>query len=155
MNSSHDGQWRAQARPRVRGSCPAHGEPLLDRAFRVLGCCGPDTPVLSLTALTVRADLPKATALRIARKFTEQGALERTDSGHCTIGLRVLEIAAMAPRGHGLRTIAMPCLQVCKSASLQVCKTSGTPPSSMCNWSCVRAWSASLSSGSPRPMAGA
>ncbi|MCA6092084.1 IclR family transcriptional regulator [Streptomyces sp. SCA3-4] len=111
MNGSHDGSGTNEERPRARGHRPAHGEPLLDRAFRVLTCFGPETPVLSLTALAARADLPKATTLRIARRLVEHGALERADSGHYTIGLRLLEIATVAPRGHGLRAIALPYLQ--------------------------------------------
>ncbi|MEV0372497.1 IclR family transcriptional regulator [Streptomyces sp. NPDC050636] len=111
MNSSHDGNGTNEGPSRARGQRPAHGEPLLDRAFRILACFGPDVPELSLTALAARADLPKATALRIARQLTEHGALERTDSGHYTIGLRLLEIATVAPRGHGLRTVALPYLQ--------------------------------------------
>ncbi|MFF3243993.1 IclR family transcriptional regulator [Streptomyces sp. NPDC002870] len=110
MTGSHDGNGTHEEPSRVRGHRPAHGEPLLDRAFRVLACFGPDTPVLSLTALAARAHLPKATALRIARKLTEHGALERTARGHYTIGLRVLEIASAAPRGHGLRVVALPYL---------------------------------------------
>ncbi|MEV0118447.1 IclR family transcriptional regulator [Streptomyces sp. NPDC050844] len=110
MNSSHDGNGTREEPSRIRGHRPAHGEPLLDRAFRLLTCFGPDTPALSLTDLATRADLPKATALRIARQLTAQGALERTASGHYTIGLRILEIATVAPRGHGLRAIALPYL---------------------------------------------
>ncbi|MEH6374609.1 IclR family transcriptional regulator [Streptomyces sp. KLMMK] len=119
VNSSHDDSGTNEERPRVRGRRPAPGEPLLDRAFRVLTCFGPDTPVLSLTALAARANLPKATALRIARRLTEHGALERTGSGHYTIGLRLLEIASVAPRGHGLRTIALPYLQDLRHATRQ------------------------------------
>ncbi|WP_405592355.1 IclR family transcriptional regulator [Streptomyces sp. NBC_01092] len=111
MKSSHDGNGRNEEHSPVRGRRPAHGEPLLDRAFRMLACFRPDTPALSLTALAAQADLPKATALRIARQLAQQGALERTESGHYTIGLRLLEIATVAPRGHGLRTIALPYLQ--------------------------------------------
>lgn len=111
MSQVNDGNGaEAEATP-VRGHRASHGEALLDRAFRVLGCFGPDTPVLSLTSLAARSELPKATALRIARKLVEKGALERTDSGQYTIGLRLLEIAALAPRGHGLRAIALPYMQ--------------------------------------------
>ena len=60
-----------------RGRRPAHGEPVLDRAFRILTAFGPDRS-LSLSALSVRAALPKPTALRLARKLAELGALERT-----------------------------------------------------------------------------
>jgi DNA-binding IclR family transcriptional regulator len=38
-------------------------------------------------------------ALRLARKLTELGALERTPDGEYVIGLRLLEVASLAPRG--------------------------------------------------------
>jgi DNA-binding IclR family transcriptional regulator len=96
---------------RVRGRRPPHGEPVLDRAFRILGAFGPAHRTLSLTSLSVRADLPKATALRLARKLVEWGALERTEDGEYMVGLRLLEVASLAPRGHGLRATALPYLE--------------------------------------------
>jgi len=93
-----------------RGRRPARGEPVLDRAFRILAAFGPDRS-LSLSALGVRAALPKPTALRLARKLTELGALERTANGEYVIGLRLLEVASLAPRGHGLRATALPYME--------------------------------------------
>jgi DNA-binding IclR family transcriptional regulator len=97
--------------PRVRGRRPPHGEPVLDRAFRMLGAFGPAHRTLTLTSLSVRAGLPKATTLRLARKLVEWGALERTTDGEYMVGLRLLELASLAPRGHGLRATALPYLQ--------------------------------------------
>ena len=94
----------------VRGHRPARGEPVLDRAFRILTSFGPDRS-LSLSALSARASLPKPTALRLARKLTELGALERTENGEYVIGLRLLEVASLAPRGHGLRATALPYME--------------------------------------------
>ena len=96
---------------RIRGRRPAHGEPVLDRAFRILAAFGPDSQSLSLTSLSARAGLPKASALRIARKLVEWGALERAEDGAYVIGLRLLEVASLAPRGHGLRAAALPYLE--------------------------------------------
>ncbi|AHH96922.1 IclR family transcriptional regulator [Kutzneria albida] len=96
---------------RARGGRPARGEPVLDRAFRLLGCFSPDRPTLSLAALSELAGLPKPTALRLARKLVELGALEQAESGDYTIGLRLLEIASLAPRGHGLRENALPYME--------------------------------------------
>src|SRR6202034_1126936 len=92
------------------GHSPPHGEPVLDRAFRILTAFGPDRS-LSLSALSVRAALPKPTALRLARKLADLGALERTRGGEYVIGLRLLEIASLAPRGHGLRATALPYME--------------------------------------------
>ena len=94
-----------------RGRRPAHGEPVLDRAFRMLAAFGPDHRSLTLTSLSARTGLPKPTALRIARKLAEWGALERDDNGQYVIGLRLLEVASLAPRGHGLRATALPYLE--------------------------------------------
>lgn len=95
----------------LANSEPPPGEPVIDRAFRILNAFGPDHRSLSLTALSARARLPKPTALRIARKLSDWGALERADNGEYVIGLRLLELASLAPRGHGLRATALPYLE--------------------------------------------
>jgi len=94
-----------------RGGRPAQGEPVLDRAFRILAAFEPGQRSLSLAALSRRAGLPKPTALRLARKLVQWGALERAASGEYVVGLRLLEIASLAPRGHGLRAAALPYLE--------------------------------------------
>lgn len=85
----------------ARGGRPARGEPLLDRAFRILTAFSPDHRSLSLTALSLRADLPKASALRIIRKLVEWGALERAGNGEYVVGPRLLEVASLAPAAAG------------------------------------------------------
>jgi DNA-binding IclR family transcriptional regulator len=83
----------------------------LDRAFRLLAAFGPADRSLSLTAMSARAGLPKSSALRIARQLVECGALERLGNADFVIGLRLLEIASLAPRGHGLRQTALPFME--------------------------------------------
>lgn len=95
----------------ARGQRPAHGEPVLDRAFRIMTSFGPAHRSLSLSALSSRAGLPKPTALRLARKLVEWGALERAENGDYMIGLRLLEVASLAPRGHGMRATALPYME--------------------------------------------
>jgi DNA-binding IclR family transcriptional regulator len=95
----------------VRGRKPPAGEPLLDRAFRLLAAFGPADRSMSLTAMSVRADIPKSSALRIARQLVECGALERLGDAEFVIGLRLLEIASLAPRGHGRRQTALPFME--------------------------------------------
>jgi DNA-binding IclR family transcriptional regulator len=102
----------------VRGRKPLAGEPLLDRAFRLLAAFGPADRSLSLTAMSARADVPKSSALRIARQLIECGALERP-GGEFVIGLRLLEIASLAPRGHGLRQTALPFMEDLHAATRQ------------------------------------
>ena len=72
---------------------------------------GPERHALPLAVLSRRAGLPKPTALRLARKLAELGALERAENGEYAIGLRLLEVASLAPRGHGLRATALPYME--------------------------------------------
>jgi hypothetical protein len=95
----------------VRGRKPPTGEPLLERAFRLLAAFRPGDRSLSLTAMSARAHIPKSSALRIARQLVDCGALERRDDAEFVIGLRLLEIASLAPRGHGLRQTALPFME--------------------------------------------
>lgn len=99
------------AAPPTRGRKPAHGEPVVDRALRLLAAFEEQHDALSLQQLSVRARLPKATTLRIARRLAAWGALERIEDGRFVVGLRLLEIASLSPRGHGLRAAALPYLE--------------------------------------------
>lgn len=82
----------------------------MERTFSVLTAFDDGHRALRLTDLARRAGLPANTTLRIARALVTSGALERDASGRYIIGLRLFEIAALAPRGHGLRRVAMPYL---------------------------------------------
>ncbi|MCQ4214304.1 IclR family transcriptional regulator [Streptomyces longispororuber] len=82
-----------------------------DRLLDVLGAYDQDHPALTLTQLAHRADLPLATAHRLVAALTGWGALERDDAGRYHVGLRLWELAALAPRGLGLRQAALPFLE--------------------------------------------
>ncbi|MGW7066712.1 IclR family transcriptional regulator [Streptomyces sp. NPDC054855] len=82
-----------------------------DRLLDVLGAFDQAHPALTLTRLAQRADLPLATAHRLVGALTRWGALERDDAGLYHVGLRLWEIAALAPRGLGLRQAALPFLE--------------------------------------------
>jgi DNA-binding IclR family transcriptional regulator len=107
----HDNNDDAAPDAPARGRRPPHGEPVLNRAFRILTAFGLGDRSLSLASLSARSGLPAPTTLRLARKLVELGALERDDDGQYVIGLRLLEIASLAPRGHGLRAAALPYLE--------------------------------------------
>ncbi|MEV8064278.1 IclR family transcriptional regulator [Streptomyces antimycoticus] len=94
-----------------RSGRPLRGEPVLERAFRVLGAFTEAGEGLALHTLAARAGLPKSTTSRIAAQLTDVGALERLDNGEFVVGLQLLEIASLAPRGHGLRAAALPFMQ--------------------------------------------
>ncbi|MFK0120377.1 IclR family transcriptional regulator [Streptomyces sp. NPDC090994] len=94
-----------------RSGRPPRGEPILERAFRVLGAFAEAGEGLPLHTLAARAGLPKSTTSRIAAQLTGAGALERLDNGDFVVGLQLLEIASLAPRGHGLRAAALPFME--------------------------------------------
>jgi len=78
------------------------------RALRVLEAFSPAAPVLKLTDISRQTGLPLTTAHRLVNELTDWGALEREPGGGYRIGLRLWEIAALAPRGLGLRELALP-----------------------------------------------
>ncbi|HEU0103131.1 MAG TPA: IclR family transcriptional regulator [Mycobacteriales bacterium] len=81
------------------------------RAFQLLEAFSADRRELTLTELARRADLPLSTAHRLVSDLTRWGALERDPTGRYRIGLRLWEVAALAPRGLALREQAMPFLE--------------------------------------------
>jgi DNA-binding IclR family transcriptional regulator len=87
------------------------GEPVLDRAFALLRAFTAERRELTLTELTRHSGLPMSTARRMAGRLTKLGALERTSQGRYAIGMTLLEIASLAPRGHGLREVALPYME--------------------------------------------
>lgn len=86
-------------------------ESVAGRVLRVLGAFTAEHPELSLSDISRRTALPIATAHRLVAELMGWGALERDARGRYRIGLRLWEVAALAPRGLGLREIAMPFLE--------------------------------------------
>ncbi|MGI5459546.1 IclR family transcriptional regulator [Streptomyces sp. CA-249302] len=82
-----------------------------DRLLAVLAAFDHEHPALSLTDISRRAGLTLTTAHRLVAALTEWGALERDGSGVYHVGLRLWEVAALAPRGLALRQIALPYLE--------------------------------------------
>ncbi|WP_063829477.1 IclR family transcriptional regulator [Streptomyces violens] len=80
------------------------------RALRVLEAFTSAHPVLCLTDISRYSGLPLTTTHRLVKELTCWGALEREESGGYRIGLRLWETAALAPRGLGLRELALPYL---------------------------------------------
>lgn len=84
---------------------------VLERALRILGTFEDGPAGLSLSELSRRSGVPLTTTYRILRELTEWGALERDEAGDYRIGLRLWEVAALAPRSVGLQRIALPYMQ--------------------------------------------
>ncbi|MGX1564861.1 IclR family transcriptional regulator [Streptomyces sp. NPDC055506] len=82
-----------------------------DRLLSVLAAFDHEHPALSLTDISRRAGLTLTTTHRLVGALTEWGALERDESGVYHVGLRLWELAALAPRGLALRQIALPYLE--------------------------------------------
>lgn len=81
------------------------------RVLAILEAFSADRPELTLTEIARRAGLPLSTAHRLVGELTGWGALERADDARYRVGLRLFEVAALAPRGLGLREVAMPFLE--------------------------------------------
>jgi DNA-binding IclR family transcriptional regulator len=74
----------------------------------VLDAFGPRHRCLSLSEIARRAGLTLPTAHRLTRELVDWGALERDSTGRYSVGLRLLELSALAPRGLELREAAFP-----------------------------------------------
>ena len=81
---------------------------MVDRALSLLGAFDAGHPYLTLSELSRRSGIPASSALRLAGRLLEWGALERGADGRFSIGLRLWEVASLTPRGHGLRQVALP-----------------------------------------------
>jgi len=85
--------------------------PVLNRVLLLLGAFTPQRPAMNLSELSRHADIPLSTAHRMVNQLVNWGALEKSDDGYYRIGLRLWELAALAPRGPGLRERALPFME--------------------------------------------
>lgn len=93
---------------RIRGHRPPQGDPVVDRAFALLAAFDAGHRTLSLGELSRRAGIPTSSTLRLAGRLLAWGALERDPDGRFSIGLRLWEVASLAPRSQGLKQVALP-----------------------------------------------
>lgn len=87
-----------------------NGHSVLERAFRLLQVFDNDSANLGLAELSRQADLPKATAFRLANQLVELGALERSASGY-RLGMRLFELGSMVFTQRRLRDAALPLME--------------------------------------------
>lgn len=80
------------------------------RVLAVLSAFGPQHRTLSLSEISRRAGLTLPTTHRLTRELLSWGGLERDANGRYSVGLRLLELSALAPRGLRLREAAFPYL---------------------------------------------
>jgi DNA-binding IclR family transcriptional regulator len=81
------------------------------RTLDLLACFTPDQPIRNLSELSHHSGLPLTTTHRIVTDLLAWGALERTPDGGLQIGLRLWQVASQAPRGLGLREVALPFME--------------------------------------------
>ena len=99
------------AAPRVRGRRPPQGDPVIDRALALLDAFDGRHRSLNLSELSQRSGIPTSSTLRLAARLTAWGALERSPAGRFTIGVKLWEVASLAPRAQELRQVALPYLR--------------------------------------------
>lgn len=85
--------------------------PVVRRTLHLLDAFSPERTALTLSELARRAGLPTSTAYRMLGDLVAWGALERGEDGAYRVGLRLWELAALAPRGLGLRERALPTME--------------------------------------------
>ena len=83
----------------------------VSRAFAVLEAFTAERPRLALSEIARRSSLPLTTTHRLLAELCAEGALEREADGTYRVGLRLWEIASLAPRGVPLREAALPFLE--------------------------------------------
>lgn len=101
------------AAPLTAAAGPASGGTgsVTARALQLLDAFSAERSTLTLTELSSRSGLPLSTAHRLVQDLVTWGALERDGVGRYRIGLRLWEVASLAPRGLGLREHALPFLE--------------------------------------------
>jgi len=82
----------------------------MSRIVALLDSFEPEDRDISLTELTRRAGLPKATTYRLATQLVEHDLLERTQSGY-RLGLRLFELGSIVYRHRRLREAALPFME--------------------------------------------
>jgi len=84
---------------------------LSTKTLDVLAAFSVRRPRLTLSELSRAAGMSLTTTHRIVTDLVTWGALERSPDGHYEVGLRLWEVAALAPRGVPLREAALPVME--------------------------------------------
>jgi DNA-binding IclR family transcriptional regulator len=83
---------------------------LIHRVLDVLDAFSRARPTLTLTGISRRTDLPLATVHRLVGELVQWGALDRSDGGSYSLGLRLWLLSAATPRTEEFREVALPFL---------------------------------------------
>jgi DNA-binding IclR family transcriptional regulator len=96
--------------PGTTRGAPAAQATAAGRVLAVLSAFGPAHPSLTLSEISRRSGLTLTTTHRLVGELRQWGGLERGPDGRYGIGLRLLELGALAPHGLQLRELALPYL---------------------------------------------
>jgi DNA-binding IclR family transcriptional regulator len=84
---------------------------LSTKTLDVLAVFSITRPRLTLSEMSRLSGLSLTTTYRVAQDLVDWGALERRSDGDYQVGLRLWEIATLAPRGLPLREVALPAME--------------------------------------------
>lgn len=102
----------------MAGNAAVPGRSVVSRALALLSAFDADHRRLTLSEMARRADLPTATAYRLAGELVRGGMLVRRPNGDYVIGRRLWDLGLLAPLQSGLREIASPFLNDLHAATL-------------------------------------
>ncbi|WP_046730391.1 IclR family transcriptional regulator [Streptomyces humi] len=88
-----------------------HHESVLSRAARILEAFSQDHPVLTVSEIARRAELPLPTASRLVAELVAHGFLRRDEDRGVRIGVRLWELVTRASPALTLRNAAMPFME--------------------------------------------
>jgi DNA-binding IclR family transcriptional regulator len=94
-----------------RGPDRSTGRSVTSKVLSLLGAFTVEAAELSLNELARRTGLPLSTTYRLASELVDWGALERIDGGGYRPGVRLLEVASLAPRAASLSETVTPFMQ--------------------------------------------
>lgn len=89
---------------------PTDNRSVTSKVLAILACFNRRSSTLTLTQISKAASISMPTAHRRVAELVAWGALERVSDGQYCIGLRLWEVAALAPRGTPFRELALPLL---------------------------------------------
>ena len=93
------------------------------RTLAILGAFDEGHRLLTLSEISRRAGLSLSTAHRLVGELHVWGALARSTEGRYAIGMRILELGSLEPRGLHLREVALPYfrdLQIATNANVHL-----------------------------------
>lgn len=87
------------------------GESVMERVLRIIEAFDVSTPVLTVSEIARRADLPVTTAHRLVNELVDLRMLERAGPHQIRIGLRMWELSSRSSRVVRLRDVALPFME--------------------------------------------